>query len=272
MLGDVFYFPAGMWHRVECMEDSISCNISLVGYSYADIVGDAVKHLLLKNDAFRATIAQAFTIDDARKQLSSIWNQLPAMLGSLTVPDVLPKSIMLPRIKTIVLSEMDSYSNMLNELTEPTTVLQFNPVASFIAIDSDFAQHAEDANDPVMLPGEDAHLFGDEKEEEHDSHDDDNNDDDDTEMSNSTSNNDEPEVVEKYVLHINFGNEDANSWVRVAFLVPIPMLHIVEFVRKQQPKKQLQVAQVLELANDMVTSKQILQLLNILVFNGLLKK
>ena len=31
--GSVLYVPAGMWHRVECEDDSISLNISLIGAS-----------------------------------------------------------------------------------------------------------------------------------------------------------------------------------------------------------------------------------------------
>lgn len=31
--GDVLYHPAGMWHKVECLEDSVAINISVVAYS-----------------------------------------------------------------------------------------------------------------------------------------------------------------------------------------------------------------------------------------------
>lgn len=44
--GSVMYFPAGYWHQVECTEDSISMNISLIAPSWADLVSDAVHHLL----------------------------------------------------------------------------------------------------------------------------------------------------------------------------------------------------------------------------------
>lgn len=44
--GSVLYFPAGMWHRVECTEDSISINISLVGSTWADLIADATRQLM----------------------------------------------------------------------------------------------------------------------------------------------------------------------------------------------------------------------------------
>lgn len=40
------YFPAGFYHQVECLEDSISINISLVGSSWADLVSNGIHQLL----------------------------------------------------------------------------------------------------------------------------------------------------------------------------------------------------------------------------------
>ena len=44
--GDVLYFPSGMWHRVECLEDSVSINISLMPALWADLVCDSLRHML----------------------------------------------------------------------------------------------------------------------------------------------------------------------------------------------------------------------------------
>ena len=41
--GPVLYVPAGMWHRVQCDDDSISINVSLMGASWADLVADALR-------------------------------------------------------------------------------------------------------------------------------------------------------------------------------------------------------------------------------------
>lgn len=45
--GDVLYFPAGMWHKVETLEDGISLNVSLMGTSHAKLVCESLHHLLL---------------------------------------------------------------------------------------------------------------------------------------------------------------------------------------------------------------------------------
>lgn len=44
--GDTFYHPAGIWHRVECSEDSVSVNISLIATDWASMVCDGIKQNL----------------------------------------------------------------------------------------------------------------------------------------------------------------------------------------------------------------------------------
>ncbi len=59
--GDVLYFPAGMWHKVETLEYGVSINISLMGSNYASVVCDAMEHLLLKRDEWREVICNKNT-------------------------------------------------------------------------------------------------------------------------------------------------------------------------------------------------------------------
>ena len=44
--GDCFYHQAGIWHRVECSEDSVSVNISLVATDWSSLVCDGIKQKL----------------------------------------------------------------------------------------------------------------------------------------------------------------------------------------------------------------------------------
>ena len=46
--GDVFYFPAGMWHKVETIEPGVSINVSLMATNYATVVSQAIQHILHK--------------------------------------------------------------------------------------------------------------------------------------------------------------------------------------------------------------------------------
>lgn len=55
--GDVLYFPAGMWHKVEVLEPGVSLNISLMGTSYANLVCQSLQQLLLqRSPAWRQTV------------------------------------------------------------------------------------------------------------------------------------------------------------------------------------------------------------------------
>jgi hypothetical protein len=48
--GDVLYFPAGMWHKVETVEPGISLNVSLMGTTYAKLVCEALQHVMYGSD------------------------------------------------------------------------------------------------------------------------------------------------------------------------------------------------------------------------------
>ena len=54
--GDVLYHPAGVWHKVECLEDSIAINISLIASSYAEVFVSNLLQLLMKNEHWRAPV------------------------------------------------------------------------------------------------------------------------------------------------------------------------------------------------------------------------
>jgi len=57
--GDVLYFPAGMWHKVETLEYGVSINISLMGMNYANLVCKALEHVLMKKDDWRETVCSS---------------------------------------------------------------------------------------------------------------------------------------------------------------------------------------------------------------------
>ena len=87
--GDMLYVPAGMWHRVECLEDSISINISVMGLSYAEFIGEALKQRLQRFEIGRSMIGIS---DMESGQLRSLLNlarcelELFDMYGGLVGP------------------------------------------------------------------------------------------------------------------------------------------------------------------------------------------
>jgi hypothetical protein len=88
--GDILYFPAGMWHKVETVEPGVSINISLMGMNYATLVCQALQHLLLKETAWRETIVGTPPgSETASKRSPSVTEKLELLLNGL--PDVIRK-------------------------------------------------------------------------------------------------------------------------------------------------------------------------------------
>lgn len=95
--GDILYHPAGLWHRVECLEDSISINISLIATSsnYAEVFCNNLQQILLQNKKWRSPIrtgnqAQYKSSHQIMKQLIET---IPKILGNISSEDVLPSNI-----------------------------------------------------------------------------------------------------------------------------------------------------------------------------------
>lgn len=60
--GDIMYHPAGIWHSVESVSDSISINFSMRQIRKADFIVNALRMHLLKDKNFRQGIR--LTADD----------------------------------------------------------------------------------------------------------------------------------------------------------------------------------------------------------------
>ena len=56
--GDVLYFPAGMWHKIEVLEPGVSINCSLMSTNYASLVCESLQHLLLQRPEWRASVCR----------------------------------------------------------------------------------------------------------------------------------------------------------------------------------------------------------------------
>lgn len=93
--GDIMYHPAGVWHRVECIEDSISINISLTSVSYADIFCSSLQQMLLENPRWRSAVFPARDhlgghSEDALSVMQSLLAAVPELVKALSPQDVLP--------------------------------------------------------------------------------------------------------------------------------------------------------------------------------------
>ncbi|KAF4704828.1 hypothetical protein FOZ62_006001, partial [Perkinsus olseni] len=78
--GDVLFHPAGVWHKVESLDDeNIAINISIIPLRWADIIAGAVKQLLLQRPALVWPVA-------ALPSRASLEGQLKALMASEVKP------------------------------------------------------------------------------------------------------------------------------------------------------------------------------------------
>jgi len=83
--GDMLYFPAGMWHSVETIEEGISINISLMSVNYASLVSSAIHHILIKKEAWRQSVVDNSGLcgpNNATETLDLLIQQLPQLIQS----------------------------------------------------------------------------------------------------------------------------------------------------------------------------------------------
>ena len=81
--GDMLYFPAGMWHSVETIEEGIWNIISLMSVNYASLVSSAIHHILIKKDAWRQCVVDSSGLcgpNNATETLDGLIQQLPQLI------------------------------------------------------------------------------------------------------------------------------------------------------------------------------------------------
>ena len=108
--GDCFYFPAGMWHKVETVEAGVSINVSLMATNYASLFCQSLQHLLLKHDGWREAVANVDNIS-AADTLENLLSTLPGILANLEASGgaraVLPPVLLRPPQFTVIGEDND---------------------------------------------------------------------------------------------------------------------------------------------------------------------
>eukprot|EP01067_Filipodium_phascolosomae_P009075 Filipodium_phascolosomae@DN7997_c0_g1_i1.p1 len=93
----MLYFPSGAWHKVVTEEDSISINISLMSSTWADLLSDALKTALWRNDTFRRPI-NVRSFEHMRTQAEIVLAKAKHELSLLTPAILTPPSLLLPLV------------------------------------------------------------------------------------------------------------------------------------------------------------------------------
>jgi len=111
--GSFMYFPPGMWHRVECTEDSISINISMMPSSWSDLVCDGIRHMMWKDKNWREGIAN-MSRSKARTELHNLLYDLKRVVSKLTVDDLLPPCMLKAERETVSIRGSDGKTESKN--------------------------------------------------------------------------------------------------------------------------------------------------------------
>jgi hypothetical protein len=113
--GDVFYFPAGMWHKVETVEEGVSINVSLMATNYATLFCQSLQHLLLKDDGWREAVVNKGGCISAVDTLQKLMSTLPQILGNLEenggARAILPPALLRPPQFQVVGNDADDHDS-----------------------------------------------------------------------------------------------------------------------------------------------------------------
>lgn len=136
--GDFLYHPAGIWHAVECQEDSKAINFSMKNQNMADFICSSLKHLLNSDHTLRQRI-HFTSVDNLRAQLAESLEMSAIYLSSLTPESMAPNGILCPRYLFVDFDSEEQIetlasSDASSELKQDSK-LMFNPLAMLMSAD-----------------------------------------------------------------------------------------------------------------------------------------
>eukprot|EP00761_Pharyngomonas_kirbyi_P011226 gb/GECH01011251.1/.p1 GENE.gb/GECH01011251.1/~~gb/GECH01011251.1/.p1 ORF type:complete len:972 (+),score=284.83 gb/GECH01011251.1/:1-2916(+) len=112
--GTFMYFPAGFWHSVECTEDSVSINLSLVGTTWADLLADSMRQCLWKTEEGRSMICMN-DAQDGQRQVEKALQVLRKSANSLQPQSILPHNLYIPRDLVVDLDNSSDAKTTVNQ-------------------------------------------------------------------------------------------------------------------------------------------------------------
>lgn len=113
--GDILYFPAGMWHKVETLEYGVSINISLMGSTYASLICRSLEHILLKSDDWREVICSNDCGSNVLEKVKNLMKELPQVVQEFAegggAEGMIPPTLLTPAPLEIILENDDNVTD-----------------------------------------------------------------------------------------------------------------------------------------------------------------
>eukprot|EP01117_Protostelium_nocturnum_P013424 TRINITY_DN5004_c0_g1_i1.p1 TRINITY_DN5004_c0_g1~~TRINITY_DN5004_c0_g1_i1.p1 ORF type:complete len:611 (-),score=215.35 TRINITY_DN5004_c0_g1_i1:63-1895(-) len=274
--GSFFYHPAGIWHRVECEEDSISINVSLIASTWADMVTEGLRHSLWTQDEWREGI-NFRNPTEAKQKLEKLLSNLSTQVGQFKAVDFLPDGLFQANgqkdeeaieVSDVEIRESPLADVKMDDLGKVT--FRRNPIAVLIpleGLEENEEEGEEGSEDDDAKTWEELGSDSDEGSSGGEGREEDEN-----------GNEDKDEhPLSLYALHINFGNEELASAVEVRLAVYSELDGAIDWLRVQ--KNQFTMKQLFDVAKKEVSKrggklteeeiiKHLLKLMGILLFHG----
>lgn len=195
--GDVLYHPAGIWHHVEVIEGgSVSINVSLTFATWAELIGSGVQQLLWTSPALRAPLV-GLSRCDAYAAAEALLVEARRQIGALRAEDLLPPAMLSPQRPARHVN-LGTYRCGSVAPLAPTDRYRFSRLAVLVRLPDQSTEGPTSSSSEA------------EPNEEHGS---------DSEVKRNY-----------YALHVNFGNEDMSSWLRVRFEAPAKFVASIEWL------------------------------------------
>jgi hypothetical protein len=141
--GDMLYFPAGMWHKVETIEPGVSINVSLMATNYAVLACQALQHYLLTKDEWRETVVSGPTSTSANalEHMQTLLRELPTVIENMTkmnfAEQILPPVVRHPLALELVTDEDDGAEEKDDEVADDEEEIVQDEVADNEADDEE---------------------------------------------------------------------------------------------------------------------------------------
>ncbi|CAE7214170.1 yxbC [Symbiodinium microadriaticum] len=188
--GSVLYHPAGIWHHVECLGEAHQCR------PFVDAEEESISINVSLSIATWADL-----VGDAVRQL--LWAS-PSLRQPLVGLDSVDPSRVRQAVGQKLKEAKRDFSKLTAEDLLPAVMLETPRLPSRIHLSKSLL--GKDLYAQSFRFGQLASLV--ELPEETD----------------SASDEELPKNARRYALHINFGNEDVGSWIRVVLVAPSPAL------------------------------------------------
>ncbi len=250
-----------MFHRVECVSDSVSINISLMCASWADIVLDTLRTALIADDSFRriATFdSHAEAVTQLQSKLSALQNVIGGLISSNAAERIIPKGRMLPAV-----ADIDVRRSRLQNKD-----MSFEPVEQWEFRRNRFATLVRSVAVGVRNQlRDDDDDGGSDLDVDSDADDDASLSDDGDAEKVEPDNTDEEHGGTLFLLNVGCSGDDFTSVVRVKLLVPDEITVVADHLASHQHEESISMAHLFGMVpkdhHGLVTT-----LLRVLTFNG----